>query len=80
MTAVCSFAAEALVARHYGLALLAITPLAIGATNVAQGEPWGPLLRDRVIETAIGAGVALVIIVVSRAVVRRERFSSARPR
>lgn len=72
MIAVCSFAAELLVARHYGVALLAITPLAIGASNLGRGRPWLPLLFERVTETVIGAAVALVIIVVARAVVRRE--------
>ncbi|WP_166873487.1 FUSC family protein [Salinibacterium sp. ZJ450] len=65
--------AELFVARHYGTALLFITPLALGASNLGPRDPWGPLLVDRVIETGIGAAVAIVIVFVSRRVVNREK-------
>ncbi|MFP5346092.1 MAG: FUSC family protein, partial [Actinomycetes bacterium] len=47
--------AELLVGRHYGLALLFITPMALLMGQVAAPRPIGQLLFDRGAETVIGA-------------------------
>ena len=73
MIVLCQFGAELFVGLHYGVALLFITPLALGASNIGPQQPWGPLLFDRVIETGIGAAVAFVIILIARRVVSREK-------
>ena len=60
--AVLMAAIEAFLVRHYGIAMAAITPLAmiLGSTGL-PGE-LGPAIRDRMIETVIGVGVALVVM------------------
>jgi uncharacterized membrane protein YccC len=73
----CQLGAELFVARHYGTALLFITPLALGAGNLGPANPWGPLLADRVIETGLGVIVAFAIVFVSRGVVNREKPAAA---
>ena len=65
------FGAEILVGRHYGAALLFITPLALTVSHLASPVPVSALLVDRVVETALGGAVALVIVVVSRAALAR---------
>lgn len=54
---------EMLVVRHYGLALVVITPLALLMTTLSGGAPGAGLLRDRAVETVVGVlvgcGVAL---------------------
>ncbi|MBB2946364.1 putative membrane protein [Actinoplanes lutulentus] len=56
---------ELVIGRHYGLAMVAITPMALLMSQVAAPRPVGPLLWDRGIETAVGAAVASVVILVS---------------
>lgn len=58
--------AELLVVRNYGLALVAITPLALLSMQLANPEPVGLLLVDRLIETLIGVSVGIVVAVVTR--------------
>ncbi|MBB2943906.1 hypothetical protein FB565_003635 [Actinoplanes lutulentus] len=55
-------AAELVVARNYGLAMLFITPLALLMNQVAAPRPAADLLWDRGLETAIGAAVACAAI------------------
>ncbi|WEO76686.1 FUSC family protein [Cryobacterium sp. SO2] len=61
------FGAEILVGRHYGAALLFITPLALTVSHLASPASVSELLVDRVVETALGGAVALVIVVITRA-------------
>jgi hypothetical protein len=68
LIAACQVIAELFVARNYALALVFISPLAIGMSNLGRGLPWGPLLIERVLETAAGIGVALVTIIIGRQV------------
>jgi uncharacterized membrane protein YccC len=63
---VCQAAAEIAVARNYGVALLFFSPLAIGMSNLSRGLPWPPVLVDRLTETALGAAVAFLTILVGR--------------
>ena len=58
--------AELLVVRNYGLALVAITPLALLSMQVAHPEPVGVLVMDRLIETLIGVAVGLLAAVITR--------------
>lgn len=64
-------AVELVVVRNYGLALVAITPLALVLVHASRPEPIGELLLERVLETAIGVGVALAAVALDRAIRRR---------
>ncbi len=57
---------ELLVARHYGAALVTITPLALLLVDLARPEPIGHLLADRAIETLLGVAVGLLLAVLTR--------------
>jgi len=56
--------AELFVGRHYGLALVFVTPLAILMVELARPSASGTLLRDRAIETVLGAliGIAVTLL------------------
>lgn len=60
---VLQMAAELLVGRNYAVALLAITPLALLMGQLAAPRPVGAVLMDRAAETALGALVALAMLV-----------------
>lgn len=57
--------AELFVMRNYALAVIGVTPLALVMVHLASPLPIGQLLTDRLIETAIGVAVAVVILIVS---------------
>lgn len=61
-------AAELVVVRNYGLALVAVTPLALVLVHASSPEPVPQLLADRVLETLIGVAVAVAVAAASRAV------------
>ncbi|MHA6694128.1 FUSC family protein [Homoserinimonas sp. A520] len=63
---VCQFITEIVIAHHYGVALLFITPLAITVSNLSLPSEVLPLLADRVLETAIGCAVAAVLVLTRR--------------
>lgn len=69
--AVCQFAAEILVGRHYGAALVFITPLALSISHLASTAPVSGLLLDRVVATTLGAAVGLIAVLVARFATRR---------
>lgn len=60
---VLQMAAELLVGRNYAIALLAITPLALLMGELAAPRPIDSLLTDRAAETALGALIALAMLV-----------------
>ncbi|GLK85765.1 FUSC family protein [Ancylobacter defluvii] len=62
--ALCQAVAELFLARNYGVALLFITPLAIGMSNLGRNLPWSPLLMERLVEAGLGAAIALVAIII----------------
>ncbi|GAB7037883.1 MULTISPECIES: FUSC family protein [Catenuloplanes] len=66
-------AAELLVVRNYGLAMLAVTPLAILVGELARPAPVTGLVRDRLLLTVLGAvvGLAGAVLIRNRAAVRR---------
>ncbi|MPZ30426.1 MAG: hypothetical protein GEV13_05415 [Rhodospirillales bacterium] len=67
---VCQAAAQIAVARNYGVALLFFSPLAIGMSNLGRGQPWQPLLVDRLAEAALGTAVAFLTILVGRRILK----------
>jgi uncharacterized membrane protein YccC len=58
--------AELFVVRHYGLALVAITPLALLLVQVADPQPVGALVGDRLLETCVGVAVGLLAVMITR--------------
>lgn len=66
VVAVCQFAAEALVARHYGTALVFITPMALTVAHLAAPVPLAGLIGDRVLETILGAAVGVIAVLAAR--------------
>jgi hypothetical protein len=54
---------ELVVGRNYAVALLFITPLALMMGQLAHAAPPGPLLRDRLVETVLGALVGAAVLV-----------------
>lgn len=67
---VCQFFAEILVGRHYGAALVFITPLALSVSHLASPTPLNVLVVDRVLETVLGAAVGIALVLLARAVER----------
>ncbi|WP_431218674.1 FUSC family protein [Leifsonia xyli] len=67
---VCQFFAEILVARHYGAALVFITPLALSVSHLASPTPLNVLVVDRVLETVLGAGVGILLVLLARGIER----------
>jgi hypothetical protein len=61
--AVCQFGAELFIARQYILAQIFVTPLALISTLLAAPTAPATLLRDRVVETVIGAAVGIAVVV-----------------
>ena len=59
--------AELLVGRNYALALIAVTPLALLMVELAHPVGSSTLLRDRALETLLGAAVGAVVTVLTHA-------------
>lgn len=57
---------ELLVVRHYGIALIFITTLALLSVQLASPQPVPELIRDRFVETLIGVGVGLLAAILTR--------------
>ncbi|MDR7278188.1 FUSC family protein [Catenuloplanes atrovinosus] len=72
--------AELLVVRNYGLAMMAVTPLAILVGELAHPAPGAELIRDRLVQTVLGCAVGLLcaVLIRNRAAVRHlERVTAA---
>jgi uncharacterized membrane protein YccC len=63
---VSQFATELLMTRHYGLAMVAVTPVILLITQLAAPEEPHLLIIERGIETFIGAAIGIAVILVSR--------------
>ncbi len=63
--------AELFVVRNYAIALLFISPLAIGMSNLGRGLAWTPLLVERLIEAGLGSVVAVATIMICRVVLTK---------
>lgn len=64
---------ELLVGRHYGLALVAITPLSLLMVQLGHPQPVDALLWSRLAETILGVVVGLAAALALREVRRRPR-------
>lgn len=59
---VLQFGAELVIVAHYGAALILVTPLALLIAEAGSaGDPW-VIAGSRVLDTALGCGVALVVL------------------
>ncbi|SFR72459.1 Fusaric acid resistance protein-like [Agromyces sp. CF514] len=72
--AVCQFGAELLVGRHYGAALVFVTPLALVVVHLASPVPVFGLLADRVLETVLGAAVGLLAVLAAKRLAEADRL------
>jgi hypothetical protein len=79
VVAVLQIVTELVVGRHYGVALLFITPMAMLMGQLAAPLPVGSLLFDRGVQTVIGSAIGILLIVVTE-LVRRRRVTVARSR
>ncbi|MCU1521844.1 MAG: hypothetical protein JWN19_2229 [Arthrobacter sp.] len=77
--AACQFGAEMFIARQYLLAQIFVTPLALISTLLVAPSAPGLLLRDRILETIIGAAVGIAVVL-APTVWRRLRARRATPR
>jgi uncharacterized membrane protein YccC len=78
LVAALQFATELVVIRHYGLALVLITPLALSIAEAGSRQAIGTVVVERIIDTAVGAGIALAVLAADLVVERARR--SAPPR
>lgn len=60
--AACQFGAEMFIARQYVLAQIFVTPLALISTLLVVPAAPGILLRDRILDTVIGAAVGIAVV------------------
>ncbi|MDQ0636240.1 hypothetical protein QFZ40_004149 [Arthrobacter pascens] len=60
--ALCQFGAEMFIIRQYLLAQLFVTPLALVSTLLVVPASPAILLRDRIIETVVGAAVGIAVV------------------
>lgn len=76
--AVLQFATEVVVARNYGIALLFITPLALLISTSAHTiSPW-QIVGERIIDTLLGAMIALVVFWAGEWILSRRARDRAR--
>jgi uncharacterized membrane protein YccC len=75
---VLQFFAELFILRNYGLGLVFVTPLALVMSEVMRPASQWMLMRDRAVETIVGAGVGvLLVLAVQR--IREWRRAEAGP-
>lgn len=70
---------EVVVTRHYALAVTFITPLALTISAAVTGMRTETIVLDRTLDTAVGVGTALVVLVLS-GLGRREMLLRAHAR
>jgi uncharacterized membrane protein YccC len=58
------FCVELLVTRHYALALVLITPLAITVGTAAAGVSPDAVVGERIVDTLLGAAIAVLALLV----------------
>lgn len=64
-------AAELFVGRNYALGLVFVTPLALMMVQMAHPVAATPLVRDRVIETIVGAAIGIAVMMIVHRLDRR---------
>lgn len=60
--AVLQIVTELFVARNYGIAVVAITPMALIMTHLGSPQPLSALASDRVLESLIGAATSVAVL------------------
>jgi uncharacterized membrane protein YccC len=60
------FGAELVVVRHYGVALMLVTPLALLIAEAGSAGDPRTIAGTRVLDTAIGCAIALLVLVADR--------------
>ena len=70
---VLQFGVEVVVIRNYGLALVLITPLALVISSQSGTADVAATVTERVVDTVLGAAIALVVLAVAFAVQKRRR-------
>lgn len=63
---VCQVFAEAFIGAHYGTALVFVTPMALSVSYLAAPVALSTLAVDRVLETALGAAVGILLVLTAR--------------
>jgi uncharacterized membrane protein YccC len=63
LIAALQFVVELVVVRHYGVALVLITPLALSIAETMGGDPLATA-GTRLVDTAVGAAVAVLVLLV----------------
>ena len=76
---VLQFAAELVVARNYGLTLLFITPMALGMRALAGPVDVAPLVVWRAVDTGVGVGVAVLLLLATHRLRRAALPPTAAP-
>jgi hypothetical protein len=73
----CQMAAQLLVRRNYALSLVFITPMAILMVELGRRQPLHALLRDRALETVLGAACGIVVTLLVTLLARADRLAPA---
>ena len=60
------FTTELFMARHYGLAMVSFTPVILLMTQLAAPDDPQVLITERAVETVVGAGVGILVVVLIR--------------
>jgi hypothetical protein len=71
LLAALQFVGEVFVIRHYSIALVFMTPVALMMTEFVATKPASVLVTDRAVETTIGAAIAFVVILLTTRRARR---------
>lgn len=79
LLAALQFVGEVFVIRHYSIALVWMTPVALMMTEFVAPKPAGMLVTDRAVETTLGAGIAFLVILLTTRQHRRKGPENAVP-
>jgi uncharacterized membrane protein YccC len=71
---VLQFTTELFMTRHYGLAMVSFTPVILLMTQLAAPADPYVLITERAVETVVGAGIGIAVIVL----IRRRRSPGSR--
>ena len=63
---VLQFSTELFMARHYGLAMVSFTPVILLIGQLAAPADPGVLIAERAVETAVGAAVGILVVLLIR--------------
>ena len=79
LLAALQFVGEVFVIRHYSIALVWMTPVALMMTGFVAPKPAGVLVTERAVETTLGAGIAFLVILLTTRQQRRQGPEDAAP-